>query len=417
MTASRDVATFYDVFRHISTSVHSLTSLKEVLDLVAKKTTEVVNARGAVLRILNLNTGELELSATYGLSEHYLSKGHVSSKNVITELSRLNKVIIIKDVLTDPRVQYPREAQQEGIQTMLDFPLTLGNDVVGIIRIFFGEKRDFSDEELDFLVAIAEQCSLAIDKARLIEKQRSRYNQLAIQTEKLSALGRMAAGIAHEINNPLAGILLYSTNMIKKVPEGSLLKEGLDVIIRETIRCRGIIQELLEFSRDKEPEKIRANISEIIQKALSILENECRLRHIRVEKSLAEDMPEIFLDVNQMEQVFVNLLMNALEAIQENGMITVRAHADQKRKWVKIEILDTGVGIPQEDMAKIFEPFFSTKAKGTGLGLAVSYGIVQKHQGNIQVSSEPGKGSNFTVELPVRNNVPFNGAEGFRYGT
>jgi GAF domain-containing protein len=145
------------------------------------------------------------------------------------ELCRLKKVIIIEDVQKSPRVQYPKAAREEGIKSMLDLPLTIGNHVVGIIRVFFPEYRKFSEEHLDFLTAIAEQCALAIYKARLIENQRFRYQQLAIQTEKLSALGRMAAGVAHEVNNPMAGILLYSTNLIRKVPKEGPLREGLQI--------------------------------------------------------------------------------------------------------------------------------------------------------------------------------------------
>jgi len=212
---SMNIGMFYRAFRDISTSVHSRTDVREVLGLAVKLVTEAIHARGSVLRILNLETNQLELSAAYGLSERYLSKGHVSSQKVITELCRQHKVIIIEDVLNDTRVQYPREAQEEGIRMMLDVPLYLGDHVVGIVRIFFGEQRTFSEEEMNFLISIAEQCACAIEKARLIEMHKSRYDQLAIQTEKLSALGRMAAGIAHEINNPLGGILLYSTNLSK----------------------------------------------------------------------------------------------------------------------------------------------------------------------------------------------------------
>jgi len=227
------------------------------------------------------------------------------------------------------------------------------------------------------------------------------YRKLALQTEKLSALGRMAAGIAHEINNPLAGILLFSTNLRKKAPKEGPLREGLEVIVRETQRCKGIIQDLLEFSRDREPEKTLASINDIVEKALSILDNEFRLHHISVEKNLTAGMPNTLLDLNLLQQVFVNLLINAVEAIQENGVITIKSYVSPDKRSERIEISDTGCGIPPEDIAKVFEPFFSTKNKGTGLGLAVSYGIVQKHQGDIQVSSQPGQGTRFTVEIPI----------------
>jgi signal transduction histidine kinase len=303
--------------------------------------------------------------------------------------------------LNDARVQNPKEKWDEGIRRILDLPLTLESNVVGIIRIFFTAKREFCEEELDFLVSIAEQCATAIDKERLIEAQRSQYDHLALQTEKLSALGRMAAGIAHEINNPLAGILLYSTNLAKKVLEEGPLKEGLEVIINETLRCKTIIQELLEFSQDKEPKKTLININDVIEKALSILENEFRLQHIMVEKDLSSDMQDMLLDVNLMEQVFVNILLNAVEAIKDKGVITISSQMVPNQLHGKIEIADNGCGIPPENLGKIFEPFFSTKTKGTGLGLAVSYGIVQNHQGTIQVLRQPEGGTRFIVKIPA----------------
>jgi len=402
MDSSQNITAFYHIFRDISRSVHSSTSVKEVLDLVVSKVSEALEAKGALLRILNLKTHELELSAAYGLSEKYLSKGHVSSQRVITELCRQNKVIIIEDLLTDSRVQYPNDAREEGIRMMVDLPLSLRNYIVGVLRIFFPDQRRFSKEEMNFLEFIAEQCAMAIDKARLIETQQIRYDNLALQTDRLSSLGRMAAGIAHEINNPLAGILLYSTNLIKKVPEKGPLREGLDVIINETVRCRGIIQELLEFSKGKEPKKVLADINLIIMKALSILENEFRLRHVRVERTLTKNMVETMLDVDQMEQVFVNLLLNAVEAIhKEECTIKIKSDIDPDKGYVRVAVEDSGEGISLDNMEKMFEPFFTTKPKGTGLGLAVNYGIVKKHGGHILVSSKLGQGTLFTVEIPL----------------
>lgn len=400
MDSSINIAAYYQVFRDISKAVHSSTSVNEVMDLAVKKSTEAINAKGAILRILNFETSQLELGASYGVEDRHLSREPVPRDVMINDLCHLNKFIIIDDVLSDPRVQYPKEKWDEGIRMMLDLPLTLGSNVVGIIRILFTEKRKFSEEELDFLISIAEQCATAINKERVIEAQRSQYDHLALQTEKLSALGRMAASIAHEINNPLAGILLYSTNLAKKVPEKGPLKEGLEVIINETIRCKTIIQELLEFSQDKEPKKILTNINGIIEKALSILENEFRLQHIRVEKDLSSDMQDMLLDVSLMEQVFVNIILNAVEAVKDKGVITISSQMVPNQLYGKIEIADNGCGIPLENVGKIFEPFFSTKTKGTGLGLAVSYGIVQNHQGTIQVLRQPEGGTRFIIEIP-----------------
>ena len=395
------IETFYRVFRDISTLVHTGKSLKEVLDRVVWKASELLDAKGALLRIRNLETQQFDVAAAHGMGERYLNKGPVTSEKILSDEIRQNRVLIIEDIWKAPRVEYPQEAWDEGIRMMLDIPLAVADQTIGLLRIYLTEKREFSEDELSFMISIGEQCACAINKARLIENQKARYDHLAIQTEKMSALGRMAAGIAHEINNPLAGILLFSSNLSKKVPEKGPMKEGLDIIIRETVRCKTIIQELLEFSRDREPQKEMVNPNTIMEKALKILENEFRLYHIKIEKQLYDDMEETLLDENQIEQVFVNLLLNAVQAIKEKGVITVTSRMDPNRKKALIEIADTGSGIPSENMAKIFEPFFSTKPKGTGLGLAVSYAIVKNHRGDVNAFSKPGEGTRFILEFPI----------------
>jgi len=371
------------------------------MDLVAWKATEILGAKGAILRLLNIETDELEISASYGISEAYLAKGPVSHHRTITDVCRQKKVIIIENIRNDPRIQYPQEAWAEGYRFIIDVPLSVADDVVGILRLYFTEMRHFSEIELDWIIAIAEQCSCALGKARLIDTYEFKYHELATQTEKLTALGRMAAGIAHEINNPLAGVLLYSSNMIKKVPKGEALEEGLQVIIDETIRCRKIIQELLEFSRGSDPAKAPTDINETVLKALNILENEFLLKRIEVDKNLASDLPNVMADGSQMEQVFVNLLINAVQAVPNGGTVQVKSILSEQESCVNIEVTDNGPGISRKEQSKIFEPFFSTKPNGTGLGLSVSYGIVRNHQGNISVQSRPGKGTRFVVKIPI----------------
>ena len=402
MPTSSKIAVFYDTFRELSNLVHSSENVDEVLELMVWKVTEALNAKGALLRILNLDTKEFELSAAYGLSEPYLSKGPVTQQSIITEVYNQKPFVIIEDVLKDKRIQYPREAHAEGLRMVLDLPLVFRDHIAGLLRVYFSESRQFGVDEVDFAVALAQQCACAIDKARLIEEQQARYDQLALQTEKLSALGRMAAGIAHEINNPLAGILLYSSNLNKKIADDSFLKEGIEIIIRETQRCKIIIQDLLEFAREQEPKKTLTDINEVIDRAVSMLENEFRLRHIRLERAHSKDLEPGMLDGNQLQQVFVNLLLNAAHAIGQEGAIEIRTRAHPAGKHLVIEVQDSGCGIPPEHLDKIFEPFFSTIKDGSGLGLAVSYGIVRNHQGELTVESQPGKGACFTITLPLR---------------
>jgi signal transduction histidine kinase len=402
MPTSSKIAVFYHTFREISNLMHSSTNVGEVLELVVWKVTEALEAKGALLRILNLQTKEFELSAAYGLSETYLSKGPVTQQSIITDVYKQKPFVIIDDMLTDKRIQYPREAHQEGLRMVLDLPLVFRDNIAGLLRVYFPVLRRFEVDEVDFAVALAQQCACAIDKARLIEEQQARYDQLTLHTEKLSALGRMAAGIAHEINNPLAGVLLYSSNLSKKIPDDSLLKEGMEIIIRETQRCKIIIQGLLEFARDQEPKKTMTDINQVIDRAVNMLENELRLRHIQLKRAYSKDLKTGMLDENQMQQVFVNLLLNAVHAIDQKGTITIRSRPDSAGEYVIIEVQDSGCGIPPENLDKIFEPFFSTIKNGSGLGLAVSYGIIRNHQGELTVESQPGKGACFIITLPMQ---------------
>ncbi len=401
MTHSIDYRGFYIVFRDISRLVHSTSSVDEVIRLAVSKTAELLYAKGALMRVRNPDTGEFEMAAACGIAERFLNKPPVSCRQILEDLQGGEKVRIFRDIWAAPRTDMPQQVWDEGVRMLLDVPLYHDDELLGLIRAYISDAHEFDPAELDFVVSLGEQCACALNKARLIETQRSQYNRLILQTEKLSALGRMAAGIAHEINNPLAGILLYSSNMLKKALPDSPFRQGLEIIVRETTRCKGIIQELLEFSRHKPPKKCPSKINEIIEKALSILDNEFMLRHIKVEKRLAGDMENILLDGNQMEQVFINLLLNAAQAIDKNGHITIESRMDTCHRMEIVEITDDGCGIAPMDATRLFEPFYSNKSTGTGLGLAVSYGIVRNHNGQIKVASKLGGGTRFTIELPV----------------
>ena len=401
MTSSTKFEGFFHVFRDIIRAMHSVTNLQEVIDVMVTKPAGVLNAKGALIRILNRETNLFEVRAAFGLGERYLSKGPVTTEKLLAAPSELNKVHIITDLWHDPRVEYPQEKWDEGIRMMVDVALAIDEHMVGLIRIYLTEQREFSDDELDFIKTVAMQCACVIERVKHMENQESHFTLLATQVDKLSSLDRMAAGIAHEINNPLTGILLYSSSLSKKVPSGGTLEEGLKIIIKETQRCKTIIQGLLEFARDKKPQKAMTNINDIIESALGILYNEFHLRHVRIEKNLSKDIEKLFLDENQIEQVFINLLLNALHAVDDSGLITIQSAMDTEQNSIHVEVGDSGCGIAAGDINNIFEPFFSTKANGTGLGLAVSYGIIKNHLGDLWVFSEPGQGTRFVIELPI----------------
>lgn len=235
----------------------------------------------------------------------------------------------------------------------------------------------------------------------LAEAQRQVY-----QYDKLASVGRLAAGVAHEINNPLTGVLTYSSFLLKRSEDNPELKEDLEVIVRETKRCREIVKGLLDFARQEAPKKSNVNINDVVSRTVSILDNQFNLQNIAIQINLTGHLPPIWADANQIQQVLINLLVNAADAIGDRGgTIEVATRPDRLHDDDAVAILvkDSGCGIAKENLTKIFEPFYSTKGqKGTGLGLAVAWGIVEKHNGQIEVESEIGQGTTFVVRLPAK---------------
>jgi len=240
-------------------------------------------------------------------------------------------------------------------------------------------------------------------------KELTKMQAHLLQSEKLASLGKLAAGVAHEINNPLGGILIYSHLLLEDTDKNSPHYENLKKIVKETTRCKDIVKGLLEFARPKDPEMSLADINEIVDRSLSIIERQALFQNIKIKKSYSNELPKIVADSAQLQQVFTNIILNAAEAMEGNGTLTLSTSLDGNRKYIIIKFTDTGRGIKEEDRKRLFEPFFTTKevGKGTGLGLAISYSIIQKHQGTIEVTSQVGEGSTFTVKLPVKKEVNY----------
>jgi signal transduction histidine kinase len=226
-----------------------------------------------------------------------------------------------------------------------------------------------------------------------------------IQAEKLKSLGQLAASIAHEVNNPLSGVLVYIQLLTRKIArhesDDQVTLDYLTKIEAELIRSTKLVQNLLNFSRESPLELQQVNLNSVVNRAFDLVSQAAKKQNVRVFNELAPSLPEISADANQIQQVCINLMLNAIQAMQLGGRLTLRTYAQDAQ--VKLEVKDTGIGIPPENIGKIFTPFFSTKPeiKGVGLGLAVAYGIVQRHNGKIEVTSRPGEGTVFTVSLPI----------------
>ena len=235
--------------------------------------------------------------------------------------------------------------------------------------------------------------------------QRERMEEQMSQTEKLTSLGLLAAGVAHEVNTPLAVISNYIQMLAKQMPEDDPRHSIIEKIVKQTFRASEIVNNLLNFSRTGAGELADVDLNRVVEETLSLVAHPLKTSQIRVVKQLGEGLPAVRGSANKLQQVFLNLFLNARDAMPTGGMLEVRTAAHNGS--VEVEVVDTGNGIPREHIHKIFDPFFTTKAtaRGTGLGLSVTYGIIKEHAGRIDVRSTPGRGTAFHVELPALRKV------------
>jgi PAS domain S-box-containing protein len=224
-----------------------------------------------------------------------------------------------------------------------------------------------------------------------------------VQAAKIASLGRLAAGVAHEINNPLAGILIYADMLMKEVDDTPSLRQDLEEIINQTLRCKEIVTRLLEFSRQSLGERCLFDVNELIHQSAKLLRHQALFHDIELILNLQTDLPQMLGDPGEIQQIFTNLMLNAADAMEGKGRLTISSLCDQQSDQIVLKFADTGPGVLQENFDKIFEPFFTTKlpGEGTGLGLSLVYGVIQRHGGTIEVESPQGGGAVFLIRLPL----------------
>jgi two-component system NtrC family sensor kinase len=235
------------------------------------------------------------------------------------------------------------------------------------------------------------------------DKLREYTSQQIMKSERLATLGQLAAGVAHEVNNPLGAVLMYTNLALEGLEDSDTARNNLEKAVTEASRCRDIVKGLLDFARQTEPKVEQRDLNGTLERTLSLVEKQALFQNVEIRKDFSSTLPEIFIDVGQMQQVFTNIVLNAAEAMEGKGELTVATRKTGDSEHIEIEFTDTGCGIAAENRDKIFDPFFTTKevGRGTGLGLAVSHGIISKHRGTIEVKSKPGEGTTFTIRLPV----------------
>jgi two-component system NtrC family sensor kinase len=339
----------------------------------------------------------------------------VSTKDVMAQINSYRTNVLVElvfliialslclNLLTQKLITQP-------VNTLLDHTRLLSRGEWSFIENTtndeFGELADSFNEMTNSLKKAEEDSEkwAATLESRVEERtqQIREMQSVIIRSEKLASLGELAAGIAHELNNPLTGIVLHASIIEESNDLPPRVKEELGTITWEADRCARIVKNLLDFSRKTEPSKAMNSLSETIDRALGVVEHLATFQNIEIVKEYSRDLPDLLLDPGQIEQVFVNMFINASQAMEDGGQLTLWTGMDVDGESVLIRVEDTGQGIPEENIGRIFDPFFSTKgARGTGLGLSVSYGIIEGHGGTIEVQSKVGEGTVFTITIPV----------------
>ena len=326
----------------------------------------------------------------------------------VMEWRKLDGPICSEDSQHEPRLDHPLTRLLPH-KSLLILPMRWkGEGVGGFAIAWTREPHRFTPDELRLAESIALQASVASDNSRLYEDLKHQMAELKrtqaqlIQSTKLAAIGELAANIAHEINNPLTSVLGFSSYLAERIPVGEPMREELDLIQEEAGRARDIVRDLLHFSRQREFVPQIIDLNAVLEQTMAMVRRQGALDAVTLQEQYAPGLPPVEVDPTRIKQVFLNLINNAVYVMKDGGTLTLRSSLDGD--MVRVEVVDTGIGIAPEHRDRIFEPFFTTKpdVSGTGLGLSVSLGIVQSHGGTIEVTSEPGQGSTFTVKLPAK---------------
>lgn len=346
----------------------------------------------------------------------------VSGVGITGRVSETGESFLINDIASEKLFQPLKgwDARSEICVALKD-----GENILGIIDVESREPNAFSHDDLIAMESLAGILAAVISSANQYQKlqesirqlrateielnarmeaQRSAENRL-IQAAKLAAVGEMAAGVAHELNNPLTTVTGFSEIVLGELPPDSIHREDLEMVLREAKRASQVVRRLLDFSRQGEHMRASADLNEEVTAVIALTRHLIQTNDVNLIVELDKDLPWVSIDSNQIKQVLLNLIHNALQAMTNGGELRVSTQAARRenRNWVVMIVKDSGVGIPSDDQGRIFEPFFTTKGNrgGTGLGLSVTYGIVTDHGGTIEVTSEEDQGSTFAVWLPI----------------
>jgi len=401
-------AHLFESLASVSRTINSTLSLDEALRAITRETAGLMNARMCSLMILDDSRQWLELRAHEGAGRAYLKKPRRNvEESLLGVVVRRKKPLQIANVQTSSRYQNAEIARQEGLVSLLSVPLLATGRPIGTLNLYTGRPYHFSNEEISILSALAELSATAIEKARLYERIVDVEEQLR-QNEKLSALGLLAAEVAHEIRNPLTVMKLLYHSLDLKFSEDDPRAKDTRIIEAKIEHLNTIVEQVLDFARTTEPRLAPVDLNVLVEELSLLVRHKFANQNIRLIRDWPSDLPPILGDAPQLEQAFLNVMLNAADAMAEGGTLTLTARALSDSRpgtppaRLEIEFKDTGKGMSADIQKRAFTAVLSTtKTKGTGLGLAIIGRIIETHRGTVHIKSKPGRGTRVIITLPT----------------
>ncbi|HTI97529.1 MAG TPA: GAF domain-containing protein [Dongiaceae bacterium] len=389
-------------------TINSTLNLDEALEVVTREAALLMRAKMCSLMMLDESRLWLDLRASYGASGAYVKKPRLSvEESLLGIVARRKKPLQVENVQTSSRYQNVEVARKEGLVSLLSVPLLFGGQSIGTLSVYTAEPYHFSNEEIKILSALAELSAIAIEKARLYERIVDVEEQLR-QNEKLSAIGLLAAEVAHEIRNPLTVMKMLYHSLDLKFPAKDPRNKDVAIMGQKMDHLNKIVEQILDFTRVAEPNLTEVNLNQLIDDLGLLTRHKLIQQNIRLVRDLQPDLPVITADATQLEQAFLNLTLNAVEAMPGGGQLTIGTRVSRPVKGsalarqVVIAFTDTGEGMTAEQQQHAFTSVLNTtKKKGTGLGLAIVKRVVEIHRGKVEIKSRRGKGTTFSIILPL----------------
>jgi signal transduction histidine kinase len=399
----------FESLASVSRTINSTLNLDEALPAITREACVLMRARMCSLMMLDESGEWLDLRASYGAGEAYIHKPRLAvGDSLLGVVMRRKKPMQVANVQASTRYQQVEVARREGLVSLLSVPLLFAGQAIGTLSVYTGRPYNFSNEEIRILSALAELSAIAIEKARLYERVVDVEEQLR-QNEKLSALGLLAAEVAHEIRNPLTVMKLLYHSLDLKFPDGDPRAKDARIIEAKIEHLNIIVEQILAFARTTEPKLAPVNLNALVDELGLLVRHKLANQNVRLVRQLHPDLPVVMGDAPQLEQAFLNLILNAAEAMPKGGTLTIKSRpargprSSPHASHVTVEFKDTGGGMSKDVQKRAFTAVLSsTKTRGTGLGLAIVGRIIETHRGRIRIKSQVGRGTSIGITLPVQ---------------